>query len=59
MADVKVEQAAKELGVSKFWLYKLPRDTPGKYFYGRALRIDVAELKEWAREQTKRNHEKP
>jgi hypothetical protein len=51
MPDVKVEQAAKELGLSKFFIYRLPKDTPGLYRYGRALRVNTAELREWAKGQ--------
>ncbi len=51
MADVKVEQAAKELGMSKFFIYRLPKDTPGLYRYGRALRVNVQELRQWAKGQ--------
>lgn len=57
MADMKVAEAVKELGMSKFWIYRLPKDTPGLYFYGRALRVNVEELREWAREQAKGTHE--
>jgi len=58
MPDVKVAVAAKELGMSTFWIYRLPKDTPGLYPYGRALRVNVEELREWAREQAKGNNEK-
>jgi hypothetical protein len=44
----KVEGAAKALGVSKTFLYKLPRGTPGVYAFGRAIRYDVDELRAWA-----------
>ena len=49
--EVKVEQAAKELGMSKFFIYRLPKDTPGLYRYGRALRVNVEELRGWAKGQ--------
>ena len=49
MPDVTVKQAAKELGMSKFFIYRLPKDTPGLYRYGRALRVNTAELREWAK----------
>ena len=51
MADVKVGEAAKELALSKFFIYRLPKDTPGLYRYGRALRVNVEELREWAKGQ--------
>jgi len=54
MADDKVEVAAQELGMSKYWIYRLPKDTPGLYQYGRALRVNVEELREWAKEQAKK-----
>ena len=53
MPDLKVEQAAQELGISKFKIYRLSKDTPGLYKYGKALRVNVAELRAWAREQQK------
>ena len=51
MADVTVAQAAKELGMSKFFIYRLPKKTPGLYRYGRALRVNVEELRMWAKGQ--------
>ncbi len=51
MADVKVERAAKEFDMSKWYFYRLPKDTPGLYRYGRALRINVEEFREWAKKQ--------
>jgi hypothetical protein len=45
---VKVDQAKKELGVSREFLYKLPLTTPGVHKLGRAKRFDVEKLKEWA-----------
>lgn len=53
MPDIKVREAAQELGVSKFYFYRLPKDTPGLYQYGRALRVNVEELRQWARGQAK------
>jgi predicted DNA-binding transcriptional regulator AlpA len=44
----KVREAARALGVSKTFLYKLPRGTPGVYVFGRAVRYDVEELRAWA-----------
>ncbi len=57
MADLKVEQAAQELGISKFKIYRLPKDTPGLYRYGRALRVNVTELRAWARSQQEKGDE--
>ena len=51
MPDVTAEKAARELGLSKFTIYRLPKDTPGLYRYGRALRINVEELRQWAKGQ--------
>ena len=46
-------EAARELGVSRFYLYKLsPRETPGVYRFGRAKRFSVEELKAWARQHS-------
>ena len=60
---VKVVQAAKELGVSRFFLYKLPKGTPGIYRLGNALRFDVAEIRAWAaaksNDYTERGHGQP
>jgi excisionase family DNA binding protein len=42
-------EAVKRLMVSKQYLYKLPRNTPGIYRFGRAIRINLEELKGWAR----------
>jgi hypothetical protein len=52
MPDVRVEEAAKEMGVSKFLIYQLPKDTPGLYKYDRALRVNIEELRAWARNRT-------
>lgn len=54
VADKKVEEAARELNMSKYWIYRLPKDTPGLYAYGRALRVNVDELRQWAREKAKK-----
>jgi excisionase family DNA binding protein len=43
-----VDEAAKALRVSKTYLYKLPRGTPGVYAFGRAIRYDVEQLRAWA-----------
>ena len=49
----KVAEAARGLGVSRTFLYKLPRGTPGVYVFGRAVRYDVEELRAWAAAQAK------
>ncbi len=51
MADIKPEIAAKELGISKFTIYRLPKSTPGIYRYGKAVRVNIDELRAWARGQ--------
>ena len=51
MPDVTVKQAAKDLALSAYFLYRLPKDTPGLYRYGRALRVNVEELRKWAKGQ--------
>ncbi len=56
MADVKLEKACEETGMSKFWFYRLPKDTPGIYRYGRALRVNVDQLREWMKSQTGETH---
>lgn len=47
---VGVKQAAKELGLSAFFLYRAAERTDiPVYRFGRALRFNVDELKEWAK----------
>ncbi len=41
---VAVEKASQVLKLSKGFLYKLPRDTPGVYRLGRAVRFSIDEL---------------
>lgn len=45
-----VREAIEVLKVSKEFLYKLPKDTPGVYRFGRAIRFNIEELKDWARQ---------
>jgi hypothetical protein len=52
MADCTVKEAEKEMRMSRWWFYRLPPDTPGIYRYGRALRIDVQQLREWMKTRT-------
>ncbi len=47
----RVEAAIVALKMSRTYLFKLPNDTPGKYRFGRAVRFNIRELKEWARGQ--------
>ena len=56
MADVMVSKAAKELGLSTYFIYRLPKETPGLYQYGRALRVNVEELRQWAKGQASGEH---
>lgn len=52
MSDlVGVDVAARALGVSKTFLYKLPKGTPGIHRLGRAARFDVEALRSWGRQQ--------
>ncbi len=44
----KAGDAASLLGVSKMFLYRLPKEVPGVYRFGRAVRYDVEELRAWA-----------
>jgi predicted DNA-binding transcriptional regulator AlpA len=46
---VDIERAAKMTGLSKFYLYRLPKDVPGRYRFGKAIRFDIDELRAWAR----------
>jgi excisionase family DNA binding protein len=47
---VGVKQAAKELGLSAFFLYRAAERTDiPVYRFGRALRFNVNEVKEWAK----------
>jgi excisionase family DNA binding protein len=43
-----VDEAARALRVSKTYLYKLPKMTPGIYRFGRSVRYDVEKLRAWA-----------
>ncbi len=44
-------KAARALKLSTSYLFKLPKDTPGVYKFGSALRFDVAVLRQWARQR--------
>ena len=55
MAEVDVKEAAKETGMSPFYFYRLAKDTPGIYKYGRSLRINLDEFREWGRSNVKAN----
>ncbi len=46
-----VETTMKALNMSRTFLFKLPNGTPGKYRFGRSVRFNSRELKEWARRQ--------
>ncbi len=46
-----VETTMKALNMSRTYLFKLPDGTPGKYRFGRSVRFNIRELKEWARRQ--------
>jgi hypothetical protein len=43
--SVSIREAAKALRVSRGYLYRLPRNTPGLYQFGR-VRVDVEQIKE-------------
>ncbi len=47
----KVAEAASALKVSRSYLHKLPKDTPGVYRFGRSVRFSIEELKAWGRER--------
>lgn len=47
---VTVQIAAKKIGLSLSYLYKLPHNTPGLYRFGRKKKIHVAEFMAWARQ---------
>lgn len=46
---VDAATAAEALGVSKSFLFRLPKTTPGVFKFGTAVRFDVAVLRGWAR----------
>jgi len=48
MSIVDVSRAAKELDLSKSYIYHLPPGTPGILRFGRALRVDVEQFCAWA-----------
>ena len=54
---LKAPKAARELGVSKGYLYKLPKGTPGIYVFGRAVRYDVEQLRAWGGGASARNEQ--
>ena len=56
MPDVDLHQATQEMNMSKFWFYRLPKNTPGIYRYGRALRVNVPILREWMRKRHSQTH---
>ena len=45
------EAAAKEVGLSKWYLYRNWPNIPAAYRAGKALRWDIEALKEWMRQQ--------
>ena len=49
----KVKEAASALKLSTSFLNKLPKETPGVYQFGRAVRFSIEELKAWSRKQAK------
>ena len=51
MPLVTVREAAKQLNLSISWFYHLPSDVPGILRFGRALRIDLEKIRQWAIEQ--------
>jgi hypothetical protein len=46
---IDVPVAAKRIGLSLSFLYKLDDSTPGLYRFGKKKKINVAELMAWAR----------
>jgi excisionase family DNA binding protein len=51
MRLVNVEEAAEALGVSPTFIYRLPSNTTGVYRFGKAVRLSIEELREWASRQ--------
>ncbi len=49
MAIVTVREAQQILKVSREFLYRIPRECPAVLRLGRAVRIDVDRLIDWAR----------
>lgn len=56
---VGVGTAAKLLGVSPSYIYKLRCTAPGIYAFGKGLRINPAELAAWARTQAEQKATEP
>jgi len=52
---VDTKEAAKQLGLSPFFLYRNSKVFPGAHRAGKALRWDVAQLKEWMAGQASQN----
>jgi hypothetical protein len=49
-------EAARALKLSKSYLFRLPKDTPGVFKFGTALRFDVGALRQWARQRSGGKH---
>ena len=47
----KTRVAAKEVGLTPWYLYKNSEKLPGAYRAGKALRWDINELKAWMRKK--------
>lgn len=56
---VDVGTAAKLLGVSASFIYKLHCKAPGIYAFGKGLRINPAELAAWARSRAEQKATEP
>ena len=58
MSDLeKTRPAAKAVGLSRWYLYRNADKIPAAHRAGRALRWDVGALKQWMRDQAKRENE--
>lgn len=52
---VTVDEAVKALKLSREFLYKLPKSTPGVHRFGRILRFNLSELRRWSRSEAEKS----
>ena len=51
MPLVTIKEAAAQLNLSLSWFYHLPANVPGILRFGRAKRVDLEKIRQWAMEQ--------
>ena len=48
-----IRQAAEQLSVSPRFLYSLPKTTPGLVKFGKSLRVDVEQIRQYFERKTR------